>query len=193
MQQVLGLKVQLIDLFDRSSLADFAVLLDEATGCGAGPHPYRQPGEAYTIVLRATAPVVFGAVRRGERSLSYPLNLKLTGELDREALGRALDHIVSRHESLRTTFEVVGGEPFQRIAPAGTRFALAYHDLRGVTDREVECERLAEKEASAPFDLARGPLIRGRLVRRRMRSTCSSSPCITLSQTAARWRSWRKS
>ena len=165
-QQVLGLKVQLIDLFDRSSLADFAALLDEATGAALVPIP--------TVDRAKPIPLSFGQQRLwflaqfegASEAYHIPYNLKLTGELDREALGRALDHIVSRHEALRTIFEVVGGEPFQRIAPASTRFALAYHDLRGRTDREAECERLAEKEASAPFDLARGPLIRGRLVRK---------------------------
>ncbi|HEX2219574.1 MAG TPA: condensation domain-containing protein, partial [Gemmatimonadales bacterium] len=44
---------------------------------------------------------------------------RLRCELDREALRRALERIVARHDALRTTFPVVGGEPEQRIAPVG--------------------------------------------------------------------------
>src|ERR1700722_16360719 len=44
-----------------------------------------------------------------------PLRLRLSGVLDQAALGRALDRLVARHETLRTTFYTVDGEPFQRI------------------------------------------------------------------------------
>ncbi|HEX2093502.1 MAG TPA: condensation domain-containing protein, partial [Longimicrobiaceae bacterium] len=92
--------------------------------------------------------------------------LRLRGELDRLALVRALDRIVARHEVLRTTFRVTGGDPEQWIAPAGeSAFHLVDHDLREEPGAEAELERLAAAEARAAFDLERGPLIRGRLVR----------------------------
>ena len=47
-----------------------------------------------------------------------PGGLRLRGELDRDALKRALDRIVSRHEALRTRFEQVEGQPIQVIAAA---------------------------------------------------------------------------
>ncbi|HEU0014949.1 MAG TPA: amino acid adenylation domain-containing protein, partial [Longimicrobium sp.] len=69
-------------------------------------------------------------------------------------------------EALRTTFAQVDGAPEQRIAPAeASRFHLVQHDLRGRADAEAELGRLMAGEARAPFDLERGPLIRGRLIR----------------------------
>jgi amino acid adenylation domain-containing protein len=92
--------------------------------------------------------------------------LRLVGELDRAALVRALDRLVARHETLRTTFAVVDGEPEQRIAPAETsRFHLLEQDLRAEADPEAALRAVTAAETSAPFDLAVGPLIRGRLVR----------------------------
>ena len=85
--------------------------------------------------------------------------------LDREALVRALDGIVARHEALRTTFAQVDGVPEQRIAPADTGFQLVEHDLAGHADAEGELDGLVAEEARARFDLERGPLIRGRLIR----------------------------
>ncbi|HEU0052215.1 MAG TPA: amino acid adenylation domain-containing protein, partial [Longimicrobium sp.] len=103
----------------------------------------------------------------GDLGATYhmPARLRMRGELDRDALARALDRIVERHEALRTTFARVDGAPEQRIAPAeASRFHLLHHDLRGRADAEAELDRLTAEEARAPFDLERGPLVRGRLV-----------------------------
>ncbi|HEX2090846.1 MAG TPA: condensation domain-containing protein, partial [Longimicrobiaceae bacterium] len=95
-----------------------------------------------------------------------PKLLRLRGELDRAALIRALDRIVARHEALRTTFGVADGEPEQRIARADdSAFRLVEHDLADHAEAEGELRRLIGEEVNAPFDLERGPLIRGRLIR----------------------------
>ncbi len=94
-----------------------------------------------------------------------PLGVELTGALDREALQWSLDRIIERHESLRTTFAAVDGVPRQRIA-APTPFALAHHDLSGLdaSTQQTELQTLQTLESGAPFDLERGPLLRGRLI-----------------------------
>ncbi|MFC7519136.1 condensation domain-containing protein, partial [Herbaspirillum sp. GCM10030257] len=94
-----------------------------------------------------------------------PLGLRMQGTLDRAALRHALDRIVARHEALRTTFVLEHGQPVQRIAPADSGFTLQEHDLRNQNDAEARLGELAEAEAAAPFDLATGPLVRGRLIR----------------------------
>ncbi|WP_432711381.1 amino acid adenylation domain-containing protein, partial [Pseudomonas syringae] len=103
-----------------------------------------------------------------------PAGLRLRGRLDRDALQATLDRIVARHETLRTHFALHEGQAIQVIAPATQGFALITHDLRALdsaaqhkTQDETQheaVERLAGEEALAPFDLSRGPLIRGRLV-----------------------------
>ena len=94
-------------------------------------------------------------------------SLTLTGTLDRTALARALNRIVARHEALRTTFYVTDGEPAQRVAPVEqSGFHLTAHDLTGPQTPDGEFQRLVAEEVNARFDLERGPLIRGRLIRR---------------------------
>jgi amino acid adenylation domain-containing protein len=96
---------------------------------------------------------------------NMPSALRLTGALDIGALERTLGEIVRRHESLRTTFDTVGGEPRQVIAPA-TSLQLSTVDLSALPPHEQssETERLVEEEARRPFDLARDPLLRARLL-----------------------------
>ena len=92
--------------------------------------------------------------------------IKLHGHLDDRVLQRALEGLVARHESLRTTFPTLGGRPAQEIHPAG-RLELPLVDLSPLEpeQREAEAQSLTEDEARRPFDLAQGPLIRARLLR----------------------------
>ncbi|HVT17886.1 MAG TPA: non-ribosomal peptide synthase/polyketide synthase [Thermoanaerobaculia bacterium] len=102
----------------------------------------------------------------GSALYNLPVALRLSGRLDAMALERSVGAVVARHETLRTAFAVAGGEPVQAIAPrAGWR--LATLDLTALPRRRAapELRRLAADEASRPFDLARGPLLRGRLLR----------------------------
>ncbi|HSK78869.1 MAG TPA: amino acid adenylation domain-containing protein, partial [Thermoanaerobaculia bacterium] len=77
--------------------------------------------------------------------------------VDAGALERAFQALVDRHESLRTTFPAVGGEPCRQVA-AGLGFALACEDAAGWSEERLR-SRLAE-EAWRPFDLGSGPLLR---------------------------------
>ncbi|NOK13568.1 amino acid adenylation domain-containing protein, partial [Corallococcus exercitus] len=97
---------------------------------------------------------------------NIPSLLKLEGHLDVAALEQALNALVLRHESLRTTFHAEEGRPFQRIIEAPV-LPLPVVDLREVDAalREQEAWRLARAEAQRPFDLVHGPLLRVTLLR----------------------------
>lgn len=105
-------------------------------------------------------------IKQGIAAYHVPLSLRLRGELRVPELERSLTTIIDRHESLRTTFELVAGKPMQIIAPSQP-WTLSVIDLKDIPaeDRELALSSLAEREALRPFDLARGPLIRALLVR----------------------------
>jgi amino acid adenylation domain-containing protein len=71
----------------------------------------------------------------------------------------ALSEIVARHESLRTTFPEIDGEPYQEIAPPAPVSVPAV-DLSALPDPEKEMRQVVDREARRPFDLSRGPLLR---------------------------------
>ena len=92
--------------------------------------------------------------------------LRLQGRLNTTALYRSFGEIVKRHETLRTTFAKVDGEPRQIISTEATP-ALMEADLSNLSVEEAEREvaRHGRAEATHPFDLARGPLLRLRLLK----------------------------
>jgi acyl-CoA synthetase (AMP-forming)/AMP-acid ligase II len=92
--------------------------------------------------------------------------LRVTSPLDAAVLERSLSEIVRRHEILRTTIDVDGSRHIQVIAPQ-LAVPLAVDDLHrlSTSKRQTAAHRLIQAELTHCFDLARGPLIRVRLVR----------------------------
>ena len=97
--------------------------------------------------------------------------IRLDGLLDQSALRLSLNSLVERHEMLRTTFVSIEGEPRQRIAANGSVHLEAV-DLRDLGEAEcmTQIDLHKREEAGKAFDLAIGPLIRGRLLQVRSNS-----------------------
>jgi amino acid adenylation domain-containing protein len=89
------------------------------------------------------------------------------GRPDIAILGRVFEELIDRHESLRTIFLTVDGEPRQAIKKPGTTgFTITYIDVRNEPDAEQKIELLLDKEAKEPFDLGAGPLLRASLIQK---------------------------
>jgi amino acid adenylation domain-containing protein len=102
----------------------------------------------------------------GSPAYNVPGVLRLAGRLDVAALRAAFREVVRRQEALRTTFAETGGQPVQAIAPASD-LPIPLADLAGLREavRTGEARRLAGFEAGRGFELTRGPLLRGALLR----------------------------
>ncbi|HEX8150712.1 MAG TPA: amino acid adenylation domain-containing protein, partial [Pyrinomonadaceae bacterium] len=102
----------------------------------------------------------------GQSTYNIPGGLRLSGELDAEALDSALNEVVRRHEVLRTRFVALDGSAVQVVEPE-MRLDLPVSDLRHLPrdEREREVCRMGGELAREPFDLSRLPLVRARLAR----------------------------
>jgi hypothetical protein len=92
-------------------------------------------------------------------SLAYnmPKVLELCGKLDKKNLEQALHGLIARHESLRTGFGTVNGEPVQQIAGQVSFRLEHYKSHPHQVDQVI-------KDFIRPFDLQRAPLLRAGLV-----------------------------
>ncbi|HEY2932798.1 MAG TPA: condensation domain-containing protein [Acidobacteriota bacterium] len=97
---------------------------------------------------------------------NYPLPLRIQGPLNLKALEASLQEIVRRHQVLRSVFRNVDGKLVQIIIPAEP-IEIAVMDLTRMpeAERNAQASRLVLEEASRPFDLRRGPLLRVGLLR----------------------------
>jgi len=90
---------------------------------------------------------------------------RLIGTLSIPVLEQCLKEILRRHEAMRSTFKLEEGEVVQRIAPLKS-FQLTRINLDNLPEdvRLKEATKLAVEEARIPFDLAKGPLWRFKLL-----------------------------
>ena len=87
---------------------------------------------------------------------------KLRGDLDVPALQRALEGLIERHSTLRTSFRLEGSEVIQIIHPAAPLLLSA--EALGERDPEEVIGEWLEEEIRTPFDLTAGLLLRARLL-----------------------------
>jgi amino acid adenylation domain-containing protein len=167
-----GLEVPLETLFAAATVAEQAPRLAAlgAAGSAAGRTIRPRQGSGPAVLSFAQQRLWFlDRLEPGSAWYNLAFAVRFAGRLDVAALGRALDALAARHESLRTTFEMRQGEPEPvQVIAAPTRLQLPVADLAGLPSaarREDEARRLSAAAARRPFDLARGPLCRVRLLR----------------------------
>jgi amino acid adenylation domain-containing protein len=168
----LGVELSLRTVFEDSTVARLAVRVGEALAAGAQAPPLvpvpRRDGDSLPLSYSQEGLWLVDRLTPGLPVYNIPLVLRLSdesGKLDRSRLETALNAVVRRHEALRTTFQEVEGRPRQVVAPFVPR-PLPVADLRSLPEdlRRQEAGLLLRREASLPFDLAAGPLMRSLLV-----------------------------
>jgi amino acid adenylation domain-containing protein len=166
-----GVELPLVDLFTTADLAALVERVIELQTRSAGP-------ELPPIERRTRAgplPLSFAQEASWNVQQLYPTTgiqilhaaFKLTGVLNMQALQGAIQEIVRRHETLRSTFHAdAEGKPWQTVHP-DFPVDLPVEDLSHLPRAEAEeqARRLSQQQAEQPFDLGRLPLFRARLLK----------------------------
>jgi len=93
--------------------------------------------------------------------------IRILGDLDIPALENAFKQVVARHESLRSTFHVLEGEPVQKTHKAVDGF-FQVEDATSWGDDDLH--QILLQKAHQPFDLENGPVLRALLFKRKEQS-----------------------
>ena len=156
--KIFGIKLNLAAFFAEPTIASLAALLDVTQRhayADIEPAPIQEHYELSHAQKRLWMLHYMG----GETAYNMPDAIRFTGALDMEALRRALATLVARHETLRTAFIEMNGEPRQKIAGELT-VLITEVDFSDAEDAEALAKDYVERDAVTAFDLTTPPLFR---------------------------------
>ena len=150
-----GTRIALKEVFAHPTVEQLAVLAGAETEEYI-PIPKAEDKEYYPMSSAQKRTYLIQQMNPESVTYNMPQNMKLTGEVNADALRKALQAMTDRHEILRTVFLMIDGEPVQKILDH------VEADFEYVTSSETD-EKLMT-EFLKPFDLASGKLVRVKLV-----------------------------
>nr|CAA06323.1 LchAA protein [Bacillus licheniformis]CAA71582.1 first subunit of lichenysin synthetase [Bacillus licheniformis] len=157
-QQEMNVDLQLKDLFQAPTIETLAQAAEKTEKKSAVYIEAAPDQETYPVSSAQKRLYVLQQIEGAEKSYHMPAVLQLEGKLDLKRLESAAQMLIKRHEAFRTTFEIKGGEPVQRIWEA------AELTIDVIDADEQEAEKLI-KEFIRPFDLTKAPLFRMSIIR----------------------------
>lgn len=100
---------------------------------------------------------ILNQLEDGGTGYNTPIAMIMEGTLDKERLQGVLKTLIKRHEAFRTTFEIVGGEPVQKVHEETTL------EITHIKSEEESVEAII-KGFIKPFSLKKAPLLRVGLI-----------------------------
>ncbi|MZQ80588.1 amino acid adenylation domain-containing protein [Paenibacillus sp. 5J-6] len=153
MHKQLDIQVPLRDVFRYPTIEALAAAMQEMQASAYTAIKPAEPREAYPVTSQQKRLYVLQQLEGAETSYNMPAVLEVQGSIDRQRFEQALNALVARHEALRTSFELVGGEAVQRIHPT-VELSVRY--------MQASEEEVAEQIAGfvRAFDISQAPLMR---------------------------------
>lgn len=169
-RQAFDVELPLRVLFEASELGAFAARVEQLQQQGAA----NRQGHIPRIDRTQPVPLSYSQQRMWflwqlePDSPAYNVGgmARLRGVLDVARFEAALQALIQRHETLRTTFPSRDGVAFQRVAEQSD-VRLQWLDLSASreSERDQRLQQFADQQAHQPFDLETGPLLRACLVK----------------------------
>ncbi|WP_130903346.1 non-ribosomal peptide synthetase [Pseudomonas sp. Sample_23] len=169
-RQACDVELPLRTLFEHSELGDYAeqVRLIQASGRTNQQLPIAKIDRSQAVPLSYSQQRMWFLWQMEPDSPAYNVGgmARLRGVLHVEHFEAALQALILRHETLRTTFPSVDGIARQQVhAETGVRMGWKDFSSLPAEVRELQVQQLADAEAHQPFDLETGPLLRACLVK----------------------------
>lgn len=152
--------MQLKDLFQHPTIEQLAQVIEALEQTTYESIPVTENKPFYAVSSAQKRMYILNQLDGAGISYNIPGALTLTGSLDHKALDNAFRQLIERHETLRTSFETMNGEPVQRVHDeVPFRMELTY--AHGAASKETD--ELVHNFVQ-PFDLGQAPLFRVGLI-----------------------------
>jgi hypothetical protein len=109
---------------------------------------------------------ILSQFEQGSQAYNMPGVYVFEGELKICEFELAFDHLIKRHEILRTVFAVDENEEIRQWVKSGNDhgFKINYHDVRDEVNKDEAILHIVQENTNAKFELDKGPLLRAVLI-----------------------------
>lgn len=169
-REIFQVEISIRSIFEQPTIEALAKVIDTARGDTTSQAEYvirqAQPDTTYPLSFAQEHLWFLWKLEPENTYYSIPVAVQIAGELEIALLEASFHEIVKRHETLRTTFTLLDGQPRQVISPF-FKLAIPLIDLTALSQEEqnVQTSRLHQQEALRQFDLEGGPLLFATLLR----------------------------
>jgi acyl carrier protein len=174
-QKEFNVRLTLAEIFQHATIRQLARVIKEKeqeTYFAVEPAPMK---EYYAVSSAQKRLYILQQIDPGSLNYNMPIYTFVHGEIDNQRFKDALQGLIQRHEILRTSIRMINSQPVQVIYPGcDCSLDIEYMGLDGdkkidensmdYVSQELDLEYLL-RDFIRPFDLAKPPLFRVRLVR----------------------------
>lgn len=166
-QKQFNLKVEIKTLFSNPTIKALSQVLEEETNSFqfSPIEVYSSENNYYELSNAQKRLWFLCQFESGSSAYNSTSAFEIDGVLKIDFLAEAFNQLIKRHESLRTNFIIIDEEPKQFIHdPQFVDFELQTIDLKNDEFAEETSEKIARGEATTPFDLEKGSLLRATII-----------------------------
>ncbi|MGN7823241.1 amino acid adenylation domain-containing protein [Chitinophaga sp. 22536] len=158
----LGIEFTLKEFWSHTTVASLAQLLASKYNTQWRPLPVAPEMEYYQLSPAQKSMWLASQMAGFEKAYVIGGVFVLAATVNRDVLNEAFKTVIARHESLRTIFPKINGEPVQKVlSPEESDFSIEYIDV-GKSDAALNT--IIDEYLDIPFSLEAGPLIRAAMV-----------------------------
>lgn len=162
--RLLQVKIEIGDIFSHNTVKSLAEFIAHEEQVSYVPIESLEQKPYYALSQGQQRLWVLQQLDEDQIAYNIPAAYTLFGKLDLDAFQYAFSNLVARHESLRTTFVLVDGEPKQIVHDSSNEsIVIQYQDLRKEEQPEDQLNAIVHSETGYIFDLETGPLMRAKL------------------------------
>ncbi|PJN82852.1 non-ribosomal peptide synthetase [Bacillus velezensis] len=154
-----GIRLPVKDIFSSPTPVMLAKKIEAAGEGEYSPIPKAEQREAYPASSTQKRLFILDQMEGSSTAYNMASALEVTGNLDLEKIQQAIDRLIQRHESLRTSFVMTEGETFQVIADE-VFYQVEYEETDSYSEADME-------SFVRPFDIGTAPLMRFKVVKER--------------------------
>ncbi|MFC2146044.1 condensation domain-containing protein, partial [Acidobacteriota bacterium] len=164
----LNVKVPMVEVFENPTVEGLSKYLQAAARDKYASIAPVEEKEYYQLSSAQKRLYILYQLDKSSKGYNIPYVVKLEGELDRHRWEKAFKKLIDRHESLRTSFEIIDEEPVQRICQE-VEFEIEYYKAgnrqEAIGNKEERMPDSIIKNFIRPFDLSQAPLLRVGLIK----------------------------